>query len=73
MEIVWQKRSVRLYAHEDYVKKIRSHGFRVEDLGKNISARMFFARSDLSEQVFFMWSASSAHDLAKLTATSKGN
>lgn len=25
---------VRLYAHDDYVKKIRSHGFRVEELGE---------------------------------------
>lgn len=25
---------VRLYAHDDYVKKIRSHGFKVEELGE---------------------------------------
>jgi SAM-dependent methyltransferase len=26
---------VRLYAHDDFVNKIRSHGFRVEELGEN--------------------------------------
>jgi SAM-dependent methyltransferase len=26
---------VRLYAHDDYVNKIRSHGFRVDELGEN--------------------------------------
>ncbi|HEU0283314.1 MAG TPA: hypothetical protein VFQ99_05980, partial [Gallionella sp.] len=25
---------VRLYAHDDYVNKIRSHGFRLEELGE---------------------------------------
>ena len=30
-----QNDHVRLYAHDDYVNKIRSHGFRVEELGKS--------------------------------------
>ncbi len=30
-----QNDHVRLYAHDDYVNKIRSHGFRVEELGES--------------------------------------
>lgn len=30
-----QNDHVRLYAHDDYVKKIRSHGFRVEEFGES--------------------------------------
>ncbi len=30
-----QNDHVRLYAHDDYVNKIRSHGFRVDELGEN--------------------------------------
>lgn len=30
-----QNDHLRLYAHDDYVEKIRSHGFRVDELGEN--------------------------------------
>jgi SAM-dependent methyltransferase len=30
-----QNDHIRLYAHDDYVKKIRCHGFRVEELGES--------------------------------------
>ena len=33
---------VRLYAHDDYVKKIRSHGFLIEELGENYFGEKVF-------------------------------
>ena len=33
---------VRLYAHNDYVNKIRSHGFRVEELGEEFFGKKVF-------------------------------
>lgn len=37
-----QNDHVRLYAHDDYVKKIRSHGFRVEEFGESYFGREIF-------------------------------
>ena len=37
-----QNDHVRLYAHDDYVNKIRSHGFRVEELGENYFGEKVF-------------------------------
>ena len=33
---------VRLYAHDDYVNKIRSHGFHIEELGENYFGEAIF-------------------------------
>lgn len=37
-----QNDHVRLYAHDDYVNKIRSHGFRVEELGESYFGKEVF-------------------------------
>jgi SAM-dependent methyltransferase len=37
-----QNDHVRLYAHDDYVRKIRSNGFRVEELGKKYFGEKIF-------------------------------
>ncbi len=37
-----QNDHVRLYAHDDYVEKIRSHGFRVEELGERYFGKAIF-------------------------------
>lgn len=37
-----QNDHVRLYAHDDYVNKIRSHGFRVEELGEKYFGEKVF-------------------------------
>lgn len=37
-----QNDHVRLYAHDDYVKKIQSHGFRVEELGESYFGQKVF-------------------------------
>ena len=37
-----QNDHVRLYAHDDYVNKIRSHGFQIEELGENYFGKEVF-------------------------------
>lgn len=37
-----QNDHVRLYAHDDYINKIRSHGFRIEELGEKYFGKEFF-------------------------------
>lgn len=37
-----QNDHLRLYAHDDYVKKIRSHGFQVDELGENYFGQEVF-------------------------------
>lgn len=37
-----QNDHVRLYSHDDYVKKVRSHGFRVEEFGEEYFGREVF-------------------------------
>lgn len=37
-----QNDHLRLYAHGDYVNKIRSHGFRVEELGEGYFGKEVF-------------------------------
>jgi SAM-dependent methyltransferase len=43
-----QNDHVRLYAHDDYVKKIRSHCFRVEELGKSFFGEEVFSTLGLT-------------------------
>lgn len=40
---------VRLYAHDDYVNKIRSHGFRVEELGEEYFGKDVFCSLGLKQ------------------------
>jgi hypothetical protein len=44
-----QNDHVRLYAHKDYVKKIKTHGFLVEELGIKYFGRHIFRRMGLKE------------------------
>jgi SAM-dependent methyltransferase len=43
-----QNDHVRLYAHDDYVKKIRSHCFRVEELGESFFGEEVFSTLGLT-------------------------
>lgn len=40
---------VRLYAHDDYVKRIRSHGFVIEELGENYFGEEVFGLLGLTQ------------------------